>query len=108
MLDVIPLVERLDPVIPRPVAAGAAIMEGSNGQEADYRSKPAPSAKKPADVLPKGYQQLVAEIKERIRLAEVRAGFAVNRETVVMHATVARLQVGSESTYASYAFTGRG
>ena len=44
--------------------------------------KPAQSANKPVNLLPKGYQQFLAEIKERIRSAQVRAGLAVNREMV--------------------------
>jgi hypothetical protein len=39
MADLIPLVEPLNPVIPRPVAADAAIMEDANGQEADRWSE---------------------------------------------------------------------
>jgi predicted nuclease of restriction endonuclease-like (RecB) superfamily len=55
----------------------------------DAVSKPARS-KKPADVLPKGYEELLVELKERIRSARLRAGLAVNREMVLLYWQIGR------------------
>jgi len=52
--------------------------------------KPAQSAKKPASVVSTGYQELLAELKERIRSAQLRAGLAVNREMVVLYWQIGR------------------
>jgi predicted nuclease of restriction endonuclease-like (RecB) superfamily len=48
------------------------------------------SPKKPANVVPKGYQDLLTEIKDRIRAAQLRAGLAVNREMVVLYWRIGR------------------
>ena len=40
------------------------------------RPKPPQSAKKSTGVLPRGYQELLREIKERIRSAQIRASDA--------------------------------
>ena len=43
-----------------------------------------PPTKKPkAELLPKGYQAFLGELKERIRTAQLRASLAVNRELVL-------------------------
>ena len=52
--------------------------------------EPAQSVKKPADVPPEGYQELLAELKERIRSAQLRAGVAVNREMIVLYWQIGR------------------
>jgi hypothetical protein len=35
------------------------------------------------DLIPAGYEQLLGELKERIRRAQVRAALSVNRELVL-------------------------
>jgi len=40
--------------------------------------------------LPAGYQELLHELKERIRLAQVRAALAVNRELVLLYWSIGR------------------
>jgi len=44
-----------------------------------------PVAKRPADVLPHGYAEFLDVLKARIRTAQVRAVFAVNRELVTLY-----------------------
>src|SRR5262245_3257554 len=39
----------------------------------------------PADVLPKGYAELLTDLKARIRAAQVQAAFAVNRELITLY-----------------------
>src|SRR5437867_76887 len=47
----------------------------------------AKAAKKPVsgDVLPKGYAELLADVKSRIRAAQVKAALAVNRELIALY-----------------------
>ncbi len=40
--------------------------------------------------VPAGYPELVAELKTRIRSAQVRAAFAVNRELILLYWSVGR------------------
>ena len=40
--------------------------------------------------LPSGYQELLQELKGRIRTAQVRAAFAVNRELVLLYWSIGR------------------
>jgi predicted nuclease of restriction endonuclease-like (RecB) superfamily len=47
-------------------------------------------AKKATDLLPKGYDELLAQIKERIRSAQLRAGLAVNRELIELYWQIGR------------------
>lgn len=47
-------------------------------------------AKKPADVLPKGYAELLAQLKERIRSAQLRASLAANREMILLYWQIGR------------------
>ena len=47
-------------------------------------------AKKPTDLLPKGYDELLHQLKERIRSAQLRAGLAVNREMVLLYWQIGR------------------
>jgi predicted nuclease of restriction endonuclease-like (RecB) superfamily len=42
-------------------------------------------AKKPTDLLPKGYDELLGQLKERIHSARLRAGLAVNREMILLY-----------------------
>ena len=53
-------------------------------------AQPERSPKKPAALLPKGYEELLGEIKERIRSAQLRAGLAVNRELVLLYWQIGR------------------
>jgi predicted nuclease of restriction endonuclease-like (RecB) superfamily len=53
-------------------------------------SKPAQAAKKPADLLPKGYAEFLGQLKERIRSAQLRASLAVNRELVLRYWEIGR------------------
>jgi hypothetical protein len=40
--------------------------------------------------IPSGYPELLQELKERIRLAQVRAALAVNRELVLLYWSIGR------------------
>src|SRR5262245_45016006 len=53
-------------------------------------SKSGRPAKKTSDLLPEGYAQLLGQLKERIRSAQLRAGLAVNREMVVLYWQIGR------------------
>ena len=50
----------------------------------DTTPKPA-RPQKTAALLPKGYAELLGQLKERIRAAQLRAGLAVNREMVLLY-----------------------
>jgi predicted nuclease of restriction endonuclease-like (RecB) superfamily len=52
--------------------------------------KPGQPAKKPTDLLPKGYAELLGQLKERIRSAQLRAALAVNRELVLLYWQIGR------------------
>jgi predicted nuclease of restriction endonuclease-like (RecB) superfamily len=54
------------------------------------RPKPTQSAKKPAHLLPEGYEDLLRQLKERIRSAQLRAAVAVTRELVVLYWQIGR------------------
>jgi predicted nuclease of restriction endonuclease-like (RecB) superfamily len=43
-----------------------------------------------AGLLPKGYEDLLGQLKERIRSAQLRAGLAVNREMVLLYWQIGR------------------
>jgi predicted nuclease of restriction endonuclease-like (RecB) superfamily len=47
-------------------------------------------AKKATDLIPKGYAELLGQLKERIRSAQLRAGLAVNREMVLLYWQIGR------------------
>jgi predicted nuclease of restriction endonuclease-like (RecB) superfamily len=47
-------------------------------------------AKKATDLLPRGYDELLGQLKERIRSAQLRAGLAVNREMVLLYWQIGR------------------
>jgi hypothetical protein len=44
-----------------------------------------PTKKPNAELLPKGYEAFLGELKERIRTAQLRASLAVNRELVLLY-----------------------
>jgi predicted nuclease of restriction endonuclease-like (RecB) superfamily len=52
--------------------------------------KPARPSKKPADMIPQGYAELLGQLKERIRSAQLRAVVAVNRELVLLYWQIGR------------------
>jgi hypothetical protein len=52
--------------------------------------KPSRPAKKITNLLPKGYEELLAQLKERIRSAQLRAGLAVNCEMVLLYWHIGR------------------
>ena len=56
------------------------------------KSKPTRAAKsrESADLLPQGYAELLGQIKERIRSAQLRAAIAVNRELVLLYWQIGR------------------
>jgi predicted nuclease of restriction endonuclease-like (RecB) superfamily len=54
------------------------------------RLKPPRSAEKPTNLLPEGYEELLGQLKERIRSAQLRAALAVNRELVVLYWQIGR------------------
>jgi predicted nuclease of restriction endonuclease-like (RecB) superfamily len=54
------------------------------------KTTPAARAKKPANLLPRGYAELLGQIKERIRSAQLRAAVAVNRELVLLYWQIGR------------------
>jgi len=51
----------------------------------DTNPKPGRSAKRITDLLPKGYEELLGQLKERIRSAQLRAAAAVNRELIELY-----------------------
>jgi predicted nuclease of restriction endonuclease-like (RecB) superfamily len=54
------------------------------------RPKSGQPARKTTDLIPQGYQELLAQLKERIRSAQLRAGLAVNREMVLLYWQIGR------------------
>jgi predicted nuclease of restriction endonuclease-like (RecB) superfamily len=52
--------------------------------------KPARAEKTPADLLPKGYVELLSQLKERIRSAQLRAAVAVSHEMVILYWQIGR------------------
>jgi len=60
-------------------------------RERPARPKPPEPAKKSAGALPRGYQELMREIKERIRSAQLRASVSVNPEMIVLYWQIGRL-----------------
>jgi predicted nuclease of restriction endonuclease-like (RecB) superfamily len=52
--------------------------------------KAAQPARKPGSGLPKGYHELLGQLKERIRSAQLRAALAVNRELVLLYWQIGR------------------
>ena len=55
----------------------------------DATPKPA-RPRKAAALLPKGYAELLGQLKERIRAAQLHAGLAVNREMVLLYWQIGR------------------
>ncbi len=53
-------------------------------------AQPERSPQKPAALLPEGYEELLGEIKQRIRSAQLRASLAVNRELVLLYWQIGR------------------
>lgn len=53
-------------------------------------SKPKPPVKKTAGLLPAGYPELLTQLKERIRTAQLRASLAANREMVLLYWQIGR------------------
>ena len=56
----------------------------------DVSKKTGRQAGKAQDIIPKGYQELLTQLKERIRSAQLRAGLAVNREMVLLYWQIGR------------------
>jgi hypothetical protein len=54
---------------------------GTSGQERDGMSR---------SIAPKGYAELLRNVKERIHTAQFRAGLAVNRELVLLYWSIGR------------------
>ena len=55
-------------------------------------------AKKTTDLLPRGYDELLRQLKERIRSAQLRAGLAVNRELIELYWQIGRSSSASALT----------
>ena len=59
-----------------------------------------PPARKPAaDVIPKGYEALLAELKERVRTAQVRAAVAASRVLIELYWQIGRDIVGRQEAH---------
>jgi len=54
------------------------------------KAKLARPAKPPADLLPRAYDELLGQLKERIRSAQLRAAVAVTRELVLLYWQIGR------------------
>lgn len=54
------------------------------------RAKTDPTPRPAADLTPTGYADLLAEVKQRVRAAQVRAAVAVNRELVTLYWQIGR------------------
>jgi hypothetical protein len=65
-------------------------MEELDGQEAGYRSETAPLGKGAEQPTTKGYDELLGQLKERIRSAQLRAAVAVNRELISLYWHIGR------------------
>jgi predicted nuclease of restriction endonuclease-like (RecB) superfamily len=52
--------------------------------------RPETTKKEPAELSPEGYAELLGQLKERIRSAQVRAALAVNRELVLLYWQIGR------------------
>jgi predicted nuclease of restriction endonuclease-like (RecB) superfamily len=53
-------------------------------------ARPPRPATKPINLLPKGYEELLGQLKDRIRSAQLRAALAVNRELVLLYWQIGR------------------
>ena len=51
----------------------------------DTSKKPGRRPGKSQDLIPKGYHELLTQLKERIRTAQLRAALAVNRELIELY-----------------------
>ncbi len=51
----------------------------------DVSKKPGRRPGKAQNLIPKGYHELLTQLKERIRSAQLRAGLAVNRELIELY-----------------------
>ena len=49
------------------------------------KKKPGKAVSKESDLVPKGYEIFLGELKERIRTAQLRASVSVNRELVLLY-----------------------
>jgi predicted nuclease of restriction endonuclease-like (RecB) superfamily len=54
------------------------------------QKKSIPSARDDTGLLPKGYEEFLGELKERIRAAQVRAAVSVNRELILLYWQIGR------------------
>lgn len=67
----------------------AVIKEESHGQETRRRPE-AGTSRKAGALLPAGYEELLGQLKERIRSARLRASLAANREMVLLYWQIGR------------------
>ena len=73
----------------RSTTATAAITEEPDGQEAQHYPETG-TPQKTAALLPKGYAELLGQLNERIRSAQLRASLAVNHEMVLLYWQIGR------------------
>ena len=59
-------------------------------KKSDPKKKPGKVAPKEPDLVPKGYEKFLGELKERIRTAQLRASVSVNRELVLLYWQIGR------------------
>ena len=54
------------------------------------KKEPAPKSMDPAGVVPRGYDEFLGQLKERIRTAQLKASVSVNRELVLLYWHIGR------------------
>ena len=59
-------------------------------RKSDPKKKPGKAVSKESDLVPKGYEKFLGELKEQIRTAQLRASVSVNRELVLLYWQIGR------------------
>src|SRR6476469_5817586 len=59
-------------------------------RKSDPKKKPVEAVSKEPDLVPKGYEKFLGELKERIRTAQLKAAVSVNRELVLLYWQIGR------------------
>src|SRR4051812_2703872 len=60
------------------------------GKRRDPKKEPGKAVSRESDLVPKGYEKFLGELKERIRTAQLKAAVSVNRELVLLYWQIGR------------------
>src|SRR3954470_13516608 len=60
------------------------------GKRRDPKKEPGKAVSRESDLVPKGYEKFLGELKERIRTAQLRASISVNRELILLYWQIGR------------------